>query len=407
MRIGLPGERAERERRVALTPDGVAAMVDVGHAVDVEAGAGTEAGFDDDAYRSAGANIVDRATAVGRGGIIIQIDGPDQAELAQPAWVGLGADHVLIGLHDPLGQPERAAELAATGATAVSLELIPRITRAQSMDVLSSMATVAGYHAVLLAAARVPRMIPMLMTAAGTVPPARFLVLGAGVAGLQAIATARRLGAVVEGYDVREAAREQIRSLGARSVDLELDTSSAEGSGGYAAEQSDDQNRRQLELLAPHVAEADVVITTAAVPGAMSPELVTAPMIEAMTPGSVIVDLAASRGGNTRLTVADEEVEHAGVRILGPTDLASRAPTTSSQMFSNNVVTLLRHLLPDDPSAPATFDLDDEITAGTVLTQGGQVRHPAVRARLGLGELEPAPTPSTSTSPSPTAEERP
>ncbi|MEM9564391.1 MAG: NAD(P) transhydrogenase subunit alpha [Actinomycetota bacterium] len=381
MRIGIPSETAERERRVAVTPSGARTLTDAGHEVVVESGAGTRAGFGDDAYGDAGAAVVGRADAIGSAGVIVQVDGPGADDLNGSEWSDLGGDHLLVGLHDPLGQPERAEALAATGATAISLELIPRTTKAQAMDVLSSMATVAGYQAVLLGAARIPKMVPMLMTAAGTVPPSRFLVLGAGVAGLQALATARRLGGVVEGYDVRPAAQEQIRSLGAKAIELDLDTSSAEGAGGYATEQSDDQARRQLDLLAPHVADADVVITTAAVPGATSPELVTREMIDAMRPGSVIVDLAAGRGGNTRLTRPDEEVEHAGVIILGPTDLASRAPATSSQMFSTNVLALLRHLAPDgDP----VIDLDDEIIAGTVLTHDGDVRHPAVRERLGL-----------------------
>ncbi len=385
MRIGIPSETAESERRVAVTPSGVRTLVEAGHEVVVESGAGAAAGFADAAYTDAGASIAGRDDVIGSAGVVVQVDGPTADELAGPEWSKLGADHVLVGLHDPLGQPDRAAALAATGATAVSLELIPRTTKAQSMDVLSSMATVAGYQAVLLGASRIPKLVPMLMTAAGTVPPSRFLVLGAGVAGLQALATARRLGGVVEGYDVRPAAQEQIRSLGAKAIELDLDTSAAEGEGGYATEQTDDQASRQLELLAPHVADADVVITTAAVPGATSPELVTREMIEAMRPGSVIVDLAAGRGGNTRLTRADEEVVHAGVTILGPTDLASRAPATSSQMFSTNVLALLRHLAPD---GEPVIDLDDEITAGTVLTRDGEVRHPAVRERLGL--MQPA-----------------
>ncbi len=381
MRIGIPSERGHRERRVAITPSGAAALVEDGHEVLIERGAGQEAGFADDRYREAGASIETRDRVIVDGQLVVQIDGPGPDDLIDEAWSGIGSDHVLIALHDPLGQPERAKALAGTGATSIALELLPRITRAQSMDVLSSMATVAGYEAVLLAASRVPKMVPMLMTAAGTVPPARFLVLGAGVAGLQALATARRLGAVVSAYDVRPAAREQIESVGAKAIELDLDTESAEASGGYAASQSEEQNRRQLEQLAPHVAEADVVITTAAVPGAKSPELVTPAMVEAMARGSVLVDLAATRGGNCRLTVPDDEVTHHGVTILGPTDLASRAPSTSSQMFSNNVLALLRHLAPD---GELVLDLDDEITAGTMLTSGGEIVHPMVRDRLGL-----------------------
>jgi NAD(P) transhydrogenase subunit alpha len=391
MRIGILAEATIEDRprddRVALTPTGAAKLVDQGHEVVVEAGAGAGAGHPDEAYRQAGADIASTVDTVGSGGVLIRINGPTPGELADPAWAGLGPAHQLIGLHDPLWRPERATALADTGATAISLELIPRITRAQSMDVLSSMATVAGYEAVLLAASRSPRMLPMLMTAAGTVPPTRFLVLGAGVAGLQAIATARRLGAAVSGYDVRPAAMEQIESLGAKAVELVLDEdegAAVEDAGGYAARQSEDRAQRQLELLAPHVAEADVVITTAAIPGAASPRLITEEAIAGMTPGSVVVDLAAERGGNSPYTRADAEVEHDGVLILGPTDLASRSAATASQMFSNNVTTLLGHLAPDGDLA---LDFDDEITAGTVLTVDGTVRHPMVRDRLGLAPI--------------------
>ena len=388
MHIGVLAETGERERRVSLTPSGVRALYDAGHAVAIESGAGVTAGFPDQAYVDVGADVDERGEVVDGASVVITVNGPDESALQSAPWSAIGSGHVVVGLHDPLGRPARAEALAATDATAISLELVPRTTRAQSMDVLSSMATVAGYQAVLLGSTRIQKMIPMLMTAAGTVPPARFLVLGAGVAGLQAIATARRLGAVVEAYDIRPAAQEQIRSLGAKAVDLELVDDDTEDAGGYATEQSDDQNRRQHELLAPHVADADVVITTAAVPGAASPELVTPEMIESMRPGSVIVDLAAERGGNTRLTRADDEVEHRGVLILGPTDLTSRAPMTASQMFSTNIVSLLRHLAPD---GELVLDLNDEITAGTVLTMGGEVRHPAVRSRLGLPEISVTP----------------
>lgn len=372
---------------MSLTPTAVASLVGDGHDVHVEAGAGIRAGFTDADYREAGAAIGRRPSVIGPGGTIIQIDGPEPHDLNGPEWADLGADHVLVALHDPLWRPPRATALAATGATAISLELMPRITRAQSMDVLSSMATVAGYEAVLLAASRLPRILPLMMTAAGTVTPARFVVLGAGVAGLQAIATARRLGAVVEAYDVRAAAVEQIRSVGATPIELDLELGRTEDAGGYAARQSEEQARRQLELLAPHLAEADAIISTAAVPGAASPELITTEAVESMRNGSVIVDLAAARGGNCRLTRADEEVKHGEVVILGPTDLASRAPATASQMFASNVVSLLRHLAPE---GEIVFDFDDEITAGTVLTWGGEVHHPAVRGRLDLDPLSSA-----------------
>lgn len=392
MRIGVPRETASRERRVALTPAGVTTLVTASNEVVVEVGAGLKAGFADDLYRDAGATIGQRAAVVGDGGVIVQITGPTDDELSDPHWRTLGADHTLIGQHDPLWRPERVAALTRTGASVVSLELIPRTTKAQSMDVLSSMATVAGYEAALLAATRIPKLLPMMMTAAGTVSPARFVVLGAGVAGLQAIATSRRLGAVVLGYDIRPAAIEQIQSLGAKAIELDLSSAGrgdadAEADGGYAAEQTEEINRRQNLQLLPFVAEADAVITTAAVPGAASPELITTEMVEAMRPGSVIVDLAAERGGNCRLTVADDEVIHHGVLLLGPTDLPSRAAATSSQMFSNNVVSLLKHLA---PAGEPVLDFDDEITAGTVVGHGGEIRHPRVRQALHLEPLDDA-----------------
>jgi NAD(P) transhydrogenase subunit alpha len=367
----------------------VATLVAASHQVEVEVGAGLRAGFTDAHYREAGANIAQRGAVIGSSGVVVQVNGPTAEELASPEWQQLGTNHTLVALHDPLWLPERADALAKTDAAIVSLELIPRTTRAQSMDVLSSMATVAGYEAALLGADRLPKMLPMMMTAAGTVPPARFVILGAGVAGLQAIATARRLGAVVEAYDIRPAAMEQIESVGAKAIEIDLSGPSGESTedaGGYAKEQTDDVNRRQNELLTPYIADADVVISTAAIPGAASPELVTSEMVEAMRPGSVIVDLAAERGGNCRLTVADEEVQHDGVLILGPTDLASRAAATSSQMFSNNVISLLKHLTAD---GEPTFDMTDEITAGTVVAHSGHVIHPAVRSKLGLAPLDP------------------
>lgn len=389
MRIGVPREDGRRERRVAITPDGVAKLVAGGHEVTVEVGAGLRAGFADADYRQAGAKLDQRPAVIGNSGVVTQVNGPTATELVSPEWGAIGPDHVLIGLHDPLWQTDRAQALSDSGATIVSLELIPRTTKAQSMDVLSSTATVVGYQAALLAASRLPRILPMMMTAAGTVTPARFVVLGAGVAGLQAIATARRLGAVVEGYDIRPAATEQIRSLGAKAIELDLGLGqSGEGEGGYAAEQTDDLNRRQNELLTPFIADADAVITTAAIPGAASPELVTTDMVDAMSAGSVIIDLAAERGGNCRLTQADDEVNHDGVAILGPTDLASRAAATTSQMFSNNVLSLLAHLAPgDDGGAEPDFDVDDEIVQGVIVARRGEVRHPRVRQALGLEPL--------------------
>ncbi len=357
---------------MALTPDGVAKLVGAGHTVAAEYGCGERSGFDDESYRGAGAEVLDRQSLFGQPGVLVGVD---------VVRDGVGPSDTLIGLLDPLWRPDAAAELAGTGATVLSLELIPRITRAQSMDVLSSMANIAGYEAVLLAASELPRMLPMMMTAAGTIPATRTLVLGAGVAGLQAIATAKRLGSVVYAYDVRPAAAEQIASVGGKSIQLDLDTAQSEDTGGYAKAQGGDVNRRQQQMLTPYVAEADILITTAAIPGMKSPELVTAAMVEAMKPGSVIVDLAAERGGNCSVTSADEVVRYHGVTVLGPTDLESRSATTASQLFSNNVVTLLKHLTDDDGAL--RIEPDDEITAGTLVACGGAVVHPRVLAALG------------------------
>jgi NAD(P) transhydrogenase subunit alpha len=362
MRIGLLCESDPLERRVSLTPDAVANLVEAGHEVTVHQGAGLRAGHDDAAYDAAGAAVVASVDAVlDRSELVVQVS---------TVPTGLGPDHTLIGLLEPMWRWERTAELATTGASLLALELVPRITRAQSMDVLSSMALVAGDQAVLLAAARSPKLWPLLMTAAGTVRPARVLVLGAGVAGLQAIATARRLGAVVSGYDVRPAAGEQIRSLGATAVELELPIESAEDESGYARAQSDAVADRQRAALVPVVGGADVVISTAAIPGAASPILITTEAVEAMAPGSVIVDLAAERGGNCELTKADAEVVHGGVTILGPTDLASRAAATASQLYATNVVNLVAHLNAD---GELVLDPDDEITTAMLVAAGGRV----------------------------------
>ncbi len=366
--VGVLAEVAPAERRVALTPDGAERLIGLQARVVVEAGAGEPSGFGDDGYEQAGAEVTDRASVLGAANVLLQVraSGTHPVDDGVDGW--LGAGKTLVGLVDPLWLSDNAARLSATGADILALELVPRITRAQSMDVLSSMATISGYQAVLLAAARSPRLFPMLMTAAGTVPPTRVFVLGAGVAGLQAIATAKRLGAVVEAYDVRPAAVEQIRSVGAKAIELAMESEDAEDAGGYAKSQTVDQNRRQQELLTPVIADADVVITTAAIPGRASPELVTTDMVEAMRPGSVIVDLAAERGGNCALTVADEETEHQGVLILGPTDLVSRSPRTASLMLSNNLVTLLDHLIDE---GRLTIDPDDEI-AGVMLVGAGE-----------------------------------
>jgi len=299
---------------------------------------------------------------------------------------------IVIGMSDPLGNAQAAADLASAGAVHFALELIPRITRAQSMDVLSSQATIAGYRAVLIAATELPKMFPMMMTAAGTLSPARVFVIGAGVAGLQAIATAKRLGAVVHAYDVRPAVREQCESLGAKFVEMELDAAESEDAGGYAKQMDEDFYRRQRELMTKVVSESHVVITTAAIPGKESPLLVTADAVHQMAAGSVIVDLAAERGGNCELSRANERVEEQGVTVFGPTNLPSEVPTHASQMFANNCVNFLKNMA--NKENQIEIDMDDEIVAGTIVTRGGEVVHSRVREILGLEPLpadEPEP----------------
>lgn len=375
MQIGLFRDDAPGEARVALTPAAVGTLIAAGHSVVVEADAGAAAGLGDAAYKEAGASIGSVAD-VSAAEVVVAVRGFGTFEASAAPADRLRAGQIAIAMFDPLWRPDNAARLAETGAAVLSLELVPRITRAQDMDVLSSMATVAGYEAVLLAASRLPKMFPLMMTAAGTLTPARVLVIGAGVAGLQAIATARRLGAVVEAYDVRPAAAEQIESLGAKSIELDLATEDSEDSGGYAKALTDDQNERQREALAHHIADADVVITTAAIPGRPSPLLISEAAVKAMKPGSVVIDLAAERGGNCAVTLADEVVVVDGVTVLGPTDLASHSPMHASQMLGNNVVNLFKHLCDDD--AQLILDLDDEITAAMLVTQGGEVVHPRV-----------------------------
>ncbi len=339
----------------------------------VEAGAGERSGIHDYEYREAGALVAeDRVRALETADAVVSV--------ARPEPDDLNDRHTVMALLDPLWAPGPMVALAASGASSLSLELVPRITRAQSMDVLSSMATVAGYQAVLTAAHRLPRMFPMLMTAAGTVPAARVFVLGAGVAGLQAIATAKRLGAVVEAFDIRPAAAEQIRSVGAKAVELDLDTEDSEDSGGYAKAQAEDQQARQREALTPILAAADVVITTAAIPGARSPELVSTDMVEVMRPGSLVIDLAAARGGNCTLTVADEEIVHEGVTVLGPTRLESDSARSASAMFANNLVALIKHLTNEE--GDLVVDPEDEITGAMLVTHGGSVVHERVAAAL-------------------------
>jgi H+-translocating NAD(P) transhydrogenase subunit alpha len=327
-------------------------------------------------YRAQGAALVSRPDLFKSSDIVLQVR-------ATPTdGSSLRSGQTVIGFADPLGAPDAIRKLAPSGINLFSMELMPRITRAQSMDALSSMATIAGYKAVLLAATTLPRMFPMLMTAAGTISPARVFIMGAGVAGLQAISTARRLGAKVEAYDVRPAVKEQVQSLGAKFVELPLESGDAEDKGGYAKAQDETFYKRQREMMLKVVAASEVVITTALIPGKKAPILLTTEMVEAMAPGSVVVDLAAERGGNCELTRPDEAVVHRGVTILGPSNPPALVPYHASQMYSKNITTFLAHLLGKDGATQPVLpiNVDDEITKETLLTRGGDVVHPRVRA---------------------------
>ena len=364
MIVGIPKEAFPGEQRVAIIPTSVPALTKAGLEVVLETAAGEAAGFPDGAYEAAGARLVsDRAAVFADADIVAQVRTAGAAgEIAERDLQLVRPGQIVLGFSEPLIGAASAQALAERGVTAFSMELIPRITRAQSMDALSSMATVAGYKAVLVAAAHLPRMFPMLMTAAGTLTPAKVFVVGAGVAGLQAIATARRLGANVDAYDVRPAVKEQVESLGASFVELPLETRESEDAGGYAKAQDEAFYERQRTMMAKVVAASDIVITTALIPGKPAPLLITADMIAGMAPGSVVVDLAAERGGNCEPTQADREVVSGGVTILGPTNLPATVPYHASQMYSNNVTTLLLHLVKD---GELVVDLDDEITQGT------------------------------------------
>ncbi len=351
----------------------------------LESGAGVRAGIPDAEYAEKGVRIASREEVFAAAEVILQVRSLGANPEAGHADLRLmRAGQTVIGFGEPLTVVEAARDLAAAGVSFLSMELMPRITRAQSMDALSSMATIAGYKAALLAADSLPRMFPMLMTAAGTIAPARVLVIGAGVAGLQAIATARRLGAVVSGYDIRAAVREQIESLGARFVALDVGESAAEDKGGYAKAMGEDFYRRQREAMANVLAEQHVVITTAAVPGKKAPILITREMVQRMMPGSVIVDIAAERGGNCELTQPGVIVEEYGVSIHGPVNLPSTIPYHASQMYGRNIATFLKHLIKDGRIA---LDLADEIVRETLVTQGGEVTHLRVRELMGLPAL--------------------
>ena len=387
MIIAVTRELVTGEKRVSLCPDNVQLLIKAGAELWVEQSAGIQAGFSDEEYQTAGAKIISNRDELFAGAeIILQVQSfGSNTENAQQDLERLKPGQLVVGMMDPLAQPQAAQQVAQTGASAIALEMVPRISRAQSMDVLSSMATLAGYRSVLIGAEAAPRILPMLMTAAGTLQPARVLIMGVGVAGLQACATAKRLGAVVEAYDVRPAAREQIISVGATPVELDLPTESSEGAGGYAKEQSEDFLELQRKLMTEVVARQDIIITTAAVPGAKSPILVTEDMLVAMKSGSVVVDMAAERGGNCTLTQAGQTVVKHGVTILGPENLASELAYHASQMYGKNIQTLLELILQD---GNISLDFDDEIIAGTVVAHDGDVPHPHMRKLLDLPALE-------------------
>lgn len=369
--IGVPTETAPGERRVALVPEMVVRLVKEGAEVVVQAGAGERAYLSDAAFQAAGARVGTRGDAWGAD-VVARVQGPAEDDLPL-----LGAGRTLIAFLRPLDDPRGMAALADTGATALAMELVPRSTRAQKMDALSAMATVTGYRAVLLAAEALPKFFPLLTTAAGTIRPAKALVLGAGVAGLQAIATARRLGAVVSAYDVRAAAAEEARSLGARFIELDLDTAGAEGGGGYAAALDEQRQQRQVELLAAHVAESDVVISTALIPGRPAPLLISAEAVRAMAPGSVIVDLAAPNGGNCAMTRPGETVDVEGVRVLGPLNLAAEMPLHASQMYARTLSAMVLEWVKEGAFAPPE---DDDIFRAACVARGGEVVNERVRA---------------------------
>lgn len=375
MIVGVPRETRPGERRVAATPETVRQLRAAGLDVEVEQGSGADAGHGDAAYREAGASVVERLDPA-RIDVLAHVR-PLEPERA----AALGRGTITVGLGSPATELETVAALAEAGVTAFALELVPRISRAQSMDALTSQALVAGYRTVLEAATRLPRFFPLYMTAAGTVPPAKVLVLGAGVAGLQAIGTAKRLGARVSANDVRAASADEVRSMGGTFIDLELET--AEAGGGYAKELGEDRAAMQRRRLAPHVADADVLITTAAIPGRPAPRLVTREMVAAMRPGSVVVDLAAESGGNVEGSIAGEDVavpvEGGTVTVVGLKDPASAMPADSSRLYAKNVANLIELMTSDGEVRP---DFDDDIVAGAGLTHGGEVRHESTRALL-------------------------
>jgi len=379
--VGVPKETFPGERRVALIADVIPSMVKTGAEVLIESGAGVAAGITDENYTRKGAKIVSRDEIFAKSEVVFQV----RTFGANPAAGrnDLGAirpGQIVIGTTDSLNDPALSTDLAKTGATVFSLELVPRITRAQSMDVLSSMATIAGYKAVLLAAEILPRFFPMFMTAAGTIAPARVFIVGVGVAGLQAIATAKRLGAVVSAYDIRPAVKDQVKSVGAKFVEFELQTGEAEDKGGYAKAMGEEFYRKQREMMAKVVKEHDVVVTTAAVPGKKAPILVTEDMVKGMTPGSVVVDLAAERGGNCEVTRPGETVHVHGVTVMGPLNLPSTVPYHASQMFSKNLIAFFQNMV---KNGVVELNTEDEIVRDTMITKGGEIVSPRVKELMG------------------------
>ncbi|MFT4037561.1 MAG: Re/Si-specific NAD(P)(+) transhydrogenase subunit alpha [Thermomicrobiales bacterium] len=395
--VGVPKETAPGEHRVSLIPDTVKRLTGNGVRVKVQRHAGAASGHNDDAYRAAGATIADDAREAFDADVVIKVQKPDDSEVAM-----LRSGATLIALLQPMTNLDLVRELAARNVTSFSMDAIPRTTRAQSMDVLSSQATVAGYKAVLMAADNLPKFFPMLTTAAGSIVPAKVLIVGAGVAGLQAIATARRLGAVVEAYDTRPVVKEQVESLGAKFVDIPVDTSDAQTAGGYAKEVSAETLRKQQEVLADHAAKSDVVITTAAVPGRAAPRLISRETVERMRPGSVIVDLAAETGGNVEVTKAGETVHHHGVQVMGQLNLPSTMPVHASQMYAKNIQNLLDLLIKKGAFSP---DYEDDIVKGTVITRAGSVVHEMTKQRL--ADAPPVSTPVVSPPPAPESEPAP
>jgi len=386
MIAAVPKDDFPGEARVAVVPAVLPSLVKAGLSIRVQTGAGLAAGFDDADYVSKGATLVaDRDELFSGAELLLTVRSlASRRGEPSPDLARLRRGQLVVGMLDPLGDSAGAQRLAAAGVTAVALELIPRTTRAQSMDVLSSMATLVGYRSVLLAAEALPRIFPMLMTAAGTIRPAKVLVVGAGVAGLQAIATAKRLGAVVEAYDVRPAVKEQVQSLGARFVELPLETAAAQDAGGYAKAQDEEFYRKQRELMAKVIAQSDVVITTAAVPGKKAPVLVTQAMVAGMARGSVIVDVAAEQGGNCELTKPGERTSFQGVTVLGPLNVASALPFDASQMYAKNLSTFLIHALKQGLLEAAP---QDDIVRETRVAHAGEVVQPRVREQLGLPAL--------------------